>query len=242
MNQTEVPWIRVDQLNQHVGKTVELRGWLYNRRSSGKLHFLQIRDGSGIVQAVVFKGDVDESLFEQMGRIPQESSVTLVGEVREDKRSPIGVELGVASGSVVQEAETYPITKKEHSTGFLMERRHLWIRSKKQHATLRIRGRIIKAIRDYLDDAGYLNVDSPIFTPNACEGTTNLFEVEYFDDKAYLTQSGQLYAERQRWRLARSTVLGQRFVPKSPRLDATSPSFGWSSRKLRSQVLMTRWW
>jgi asparaginyl-tRNA synthetase len=144
---------------------------------------------------VAFRGDLDDELFDRLGRLSQESALVVRGEVREDKRSPIGVEVGISGAEVISEAEEYPITKKEHSTGFLMERRHLWIRSRKQHAVLRVRARVIKAIRDFLDDRGFLNVDSPIFTPSACEGTTTLFGVDYFDDKAYLTQSGQLYAE-----------------------------------------------
>ncbi len=195
MTDSSVASVPVEKLADHVGQTVQLRGWLYNRRSSGKLHFLQVRDGTGIVQAVAFKGDLEPELFESLGHVPQESAMRIVGEVREDKRSPLGVEVGVHQAEVLSESEPFPITKKEHSTGFLMERRHLWIRSRKQHATLRIRARVMKAIRDFLDDRGFLAVDSPIFTPNACEGTTSLFEVDYFDDKAYLTQSGQLYAE-----------------------------------------------
>jgi asparaginyl-tRNA synthetase len=203
--------VAVENLKDHVGQVVEVRGWLYNRRSSGKLHFLQVRDGTGTVQAVVFHKDVSAELFDQLSRLPQESSLWVRGEVREDARSPIGVEVGVQDVGVVAEAEPYPITKKEHSTGFLMEHRHLWMRSKKQHATLRIRARIIKAIRDFLDDQGFLCVDSPVFTPNACEGTTTLFGVDYFGDQAYLTQSGQLYAEASAMAFGKAYCFGPAF-------------------------------
>jgi asparaginyl-tRNA synthetase len=179
-----------------VGQKVEVRGWLYNRRSSGKLHFLEIRDGTSIVQAVAFAPELPPELFEKLGALPQESSLIVRGTVKAAPRQALGVEIGLESAEIVGVAEVYPITKKEHSPEFLLERRHLWIRSRKQHATLRIRARIIKAIRDFFDERGFLCVDSPIFTPSACEGTTTLFEVPYFDDeKAYLSQSGQLYAE-----------------------------------------------
>jgi len=196
MSSETFPVVSIDHLQSFKGSKVTLRGWLYNRRSSGKLHFLQVRDGTGVVQAVVFKGDVSPELFARLDRLPQESSLIVQGTVKEDARSPIGVEVSVEQVEVLKEAGEYPITKKEHSPAFLLERRHLWIRSRMQHAILRVRARVIKAIRDFLDERGFLCVDSPIFTPSACEGTTNLFEVDYFEDnKAYLTQSGQLYAE-----------------------------------------------
>jgi len=188
-----------ERLPGMVGRKVEIRGWLYNRRSSGKLHFLEVRDGSAIVQAVAYGPELEKSapgLFEQLGALPQESSLIVRGTVKASPKQALGVEIGLESAEVVTVAHDYPITKKEHSPEFLLERRHLWIRSKKQHATLRIRARIIKAIRDFFDERGFLCVDSPIFTPSACEGTTDLFEVDYLDDmKAYLSQSGQLYAE-----------------------------------------------
>jgi asparaginyl-tRNA synthetase len=185
-----------ESLPSRVGARVEVRGWLYNRRSSGKLHFLEIRDGTSIVQAVAFAPELDPALFEALGSLPQESSLVVRGTVKQAPRTTLGVEIGIDSAEVVGVAHDYPITKKEHSPEFLLERRHLWIRSRKQHATLRIRARVIKAIRDFFDERGFLCVDSPIFTPSACEGTTTLFEVPYFDDeKAYLSQSGQLYAE-----------------------------------------------
>ncbi len=188
-----------ERLPGRVGQKVEVRGWLYNRRSSGKLHFLEVRDGTAIVQAVAYGPELEKTapgLFEQLGALPQESSLMVRGTVKASPKQALGVEIGLESAEVVAVAHDYPITKKEHSPEFLLERRHLWIRSKKQHATLRIRARIIKAIRDFFDERGFLCVDSPIFTPSACEGTTDLFEVDYLDDmKAYLSQSGQLYAE-----------------------------------------------
>jgi len=192
---SDAPHVAIEDLPKHIGESVTLKGWLYNKRSSGKLHFLQLRDGSGTVQAVCFKGNFDEDSFAALDRLTQESSLIVVGSVKEDKRSPSGVEVDAASATIVAEAEPYPITKKEHGTGFLMEKRHLWLRSSKQHAVLRVRSRVIKAIRDFLDDRGFVCMDSPIFTPSACEGTTTLFPVDYFGDTAFLTQSGQLYAE-----------------------------------------------
>jgi asparaginyl-tRNA synthetase len=185
----------VADIANHDAKEVVLEGWLYNKRSSGKLHFLQVRDGSGTIQCVVFKGEVSEEVFGAAGELTQESSVRITGTVREDKRSTIGYEVGVSDLVVIQTAEPYPITPKEHGTAFLMDHRHLWLRSSRQHAILRIRSEIIKACRGYFDDRDFILADSPIFTPSSCEGTTTLFQTDYFDEKAYLTQSGQLYAE-----------------------------------------------
>ncbi len=185
----------INELSKFVDKEATITGWLYNKRSSGKMQFLQLRDGTGIVQAVLFKGDADEELFKLCGAIPQESSIKVTGSVRADTRSPGGYELSILKIEVVQEAHDYPITPQSHGADFLLTNRHLWIRSKKQHATLRIRDEVIKSIRDYFYDKDFTLVDAPIFTPAACEGTTTLFEVDYFDDKAYLTQSGQLYME-----------------------------------------------
>lgn len=206
------PHVYVEKLTSHIGETVELRGWLYNRSSKGKLHFLQIRDGSGIVQAVLFKGDVDEALFHRADHLPQETSIIVVGQVREDKRSSIGVELQVKDFRVVAEpSQEFPISPKEHGVAFLMDQRHLWLRSKRQVAILRIRAEVIAAVRDYFDSRGFTLVDSPIFTPNACEGTSNLFEVGYFDTKAFLTQSGQLYGEAAAMALGRAYCFGPTF-------------------------------
>lgn len=201
----------IDQLAGKIGETVTLKGWLYNSRSSGKLVFLQLRDGTGTVQCVVFKGN-DEELFESAKSVGQESSIIVTGTVKEDARSAIGVELDVTGLEVLQNVHDYPITPKEHGTEFLMDHRHLWIRSKKQHAVLKIRHTVVKAVRDYFDGNGFTLADTPIFTPAACEGTTTLFEVDYFgDDKAYLTQSGQLYNEATAAAFGKSYAFGPTF-------------------------------
>jgi len=199
-------------LRAHVGRDVEIRGWLLRRRSSGKIHFLLLRDGTGIVQAVMSRQDVPDETFDVAGRLSQESSLIVIGRVREDPRSPGGVELAVASLQVVQEAEPYPITPKEHGVEFLMDHRHLWLRSSRQHAILRIRAEVISAMTDYLDGQGYLRVDAPILTPAAAEGTTTLFATPYFDlGDAYLTQSGQLYNEAAAMAFGRVYCFGPTF-------------------------------
>ncbi len=190
MKQTTVKYLK-----EYVGETVQLQGWLYNKRSSGKIHFLQFRDGTGTVQAVAAKADVDEALFEQLRSLTQESSIRITGEVREDDRSPGGVELTLGTCELVQQAVDYPIAKQAHGPDFLLNHRHLWLRSQKQWATIRVRHEVVRAIRDFFDERDFVLLDAPIFTPAACEGTSTLFEVNYFDDKAYLTQSGQLYQE-----------------------------------------------
>ena len=176
-------------------REVELKGWLYNKRSSGKLHFLQLRDGTGIIQCVVFKGDVSEEVFKLCGELTQESAIIVRGTVRRDERSTLGFEIGASDVECVQMAEAYPITPKEHGLAYLMDHRHLWLRSTRPHAILQVRHEVVKACRDYMDTNGFTLVDAPIFTPAACEGTTTLFETDYFGEKAYLTQSGQLYME-----------------------------------------------
>ncbi|MDZ7375240.1 MAG: asparagine--tRNA ligase [candidate division KSB1 bacterium] len=185
----------VEDISKFEGQDVTISGWLYNRRSSGKLHFLLVRDGTGTIQAVVSKADVPESVFDLCDNLPQESSILVTGKVVADKRSPIGYEIQVKNVELVQSAEEYPITPKEHGIEFLMDLRHLWLRSSKQHAILRVRHAVIRACRDFFDGKGFTLVDAPIFTPAACEGTTTLFETDYFGSKAYLTQSGQLYME-----------------------------------------------
>ncbi len=201
----------ISELRQHIGEEVTLKGWLYNSRSSGKLIFLQLRDGSGVVQCVVFKGN-DDQLFEAAKVLGQESSIIVTGRVKADERSPIGVEIEVTGLEVVQNSSEYPITPKEHGTEFLMDNRHLWIRSKRQHAILLVRHSVIKATRDFFDSDGFILADTPIFTPAACEGTTTLFEVDYFgDDKAFLTQSGQLYNEATAASFGRSYCFGPVF-------------------------------
>ncbi len=178
-----------------LGQDVTLYGWLYNKRSSGKLHFLQLRDGTGTIQCVLFKGDVSSDMFEAGDKVTQESAIRILGTVKEDKRSTLGFEIGVKEFEVLSESADYPITPKDHGIAFLMDHRHLWLRSTRQHAITRVRAEIISAIRRFFEEQRFTLVDAPIFTPNACEGTSNLFETDYFDDKAYLTQSGQLYME-----------------------------------------------
>ena len=191
MNQTYI-----SDLSKHIGDEVTLKGWLYNMRSSGKLMFPQLRDGTGIVQCVVAKNSVSPEIWDALKPLGQESALAITGRVREDSRAPGGFELDVTDAQVIQDAHDYPITPKEHGPEFLLDHRHLWIRSKKQHAILKVRHTVIKAVRDFLDNDGFTLCDTPIFTPAACEGTTTLFEVDYFgDEKAYLTQSGQLYNE-----------------------------------------------
>ena len=188
--------VRIVDFSQHVGREVRVRGWLHHKRSGGKLAFLVVRDGSGYAQAVVSKAAVSPEAWQAVEDAGQESSLELTGVVRADQRAPGGYEVDVAALNVIHAVRDYPITPKEHGTAFLMEHRHLWLRSARQHAILRIRHAVIKATRDFLDDDGFTLVDTPIFTPAACEGTTTLFPVQYFDEgMAYLTQSGQLYNE-----------------------------------------------
>lgn len=190
-----MPVIYIEEASAHAGQAVTIRGWLRSRRDKGKLHFLILRDGTGEMQAVVSKGTVGEEQFARSAELTQESSVVVSGTLRQDGRAPGGYELDVSGLEVLQIAEPFPIQPKEHGTGFLMEHRHLWLRSSRQHAVLRIRHEIIRACRNFFDDRGFTLVDAPIFTPNACEGTTTLFHTQYFDETAYLTQSGQLYSE-----------------------------------------------
>lgn len=186
----------VERLGQHVGETVTLQGWIHNITSKGKLHFVTLRDGTGYAQCVLFQKAVPAELFLAVGDAGQESSLILTGEVKADDRAPGGFEVSVEAGRVLQAVHDFPITPKEHGADFLLSRRHLWLRSKRQWAILRVRDAVITAIRGFFDELGFLCVDSPMFTPAACEGTSTLFEVDYFDDdKAFLTQSGQLYAE-----------------------------------------------
>jgi asparaginyl-tRNA synthetase len=193
---TTAPKTAIARLFAHVGEDVVVEGWLYNKRSSGKLHFLEVRDGSGIAQCVVFKGNVSPETFQLADRLAQETSVRVSGTVKEHGKIKGTYELDAKTVEVVAPvAREYPISPKEHGTDFLMDHRHLWLRSKRQHAIVRIRHAIIKAVRDFFDERDFTLVDAPIFTPNACEGTSTLFETEYHGDKAYLTQSGQLYME-----------------------------------------------
>lgn len=189
--------VYISTISNFSDQEVTLKGWLYNKRGSGKIQFLQVRDGTGFIQCVLSKSDVDEEQFSLTSSLTQESSVIITGIVKKDDRAPFcGFELQAKSVELVGISTDYPIAKKEHGDAFLMDNRHLWLRSRRQHTILRIRATIIRAIRDYFDDNGFLLVDSPIFTPNACEGTSTLFETKWFDDqKAFLSQSGQLYQE-----------------------------------------------
>jgi asparaginyl-tRNA synthetase len=207
------PPVYIADVARHEGKEVTLHGWLHARRSSGKLHFLQLRDGTGVIQCVVFKGNVTPEVFHEADHLPQETSLTITGLVKKDERSPLGYELDVKSlAPVSKPAREFPIGHKEHGVAFLMEQRHLWLRSRRQQAILRVRHTVEKAIRDFFDDRGFTLVDAPIFTPSACEGTSTLFEVPYFDlGKAYLTQSGQLYMEAAAMALGKVYCFGPTF-------------------------------
>ena len=185
----------ISDIHRHAGQEAQLRGWVYNIRSSGKLQFLLLRDGTGILQCVASLKGVGEEQFQAIAGLTQESSIQVWGTVKEDPRAPGGHELGVTRVEVVQVARDYPITPKEHGIEFLLDHRHLWLRSSRQHAILRVRAEVIRAAREYLDNNGFVNCDTPILTPAACEGTTTLFKVEYFEDFSYLAQSGQLYNE-----------------------------------------------
>jgi asparaginyl-tRNA synthetase len=188
-------WTYIEDISNFKDKEVEIRGWVFNKRSSGKVRFLLIRDGTGLIQGTIFSSKKDDPLFKKFDTLTQESSLIVRGKVREDSRAPGGFELTIKDVEILQVADEYPITPKAHSTPFLMEHRHLWLRSQKQHAILQIRTELIKAIRDFFDDRGFRLMDTPILTPSACEGTTTLFETDYFDQKAFLSQSGQLYNE-----------------------------------------------
>ncbi|MCE1187593.1 MAG: asparagine--tRNA ligase [Ignavibacteria bacterium] len=204
--------IYISELKQYVGQEVTLHGWLYNKRSSGKLRFLILRDGSGYLQCVVFKGAVTPEIFEITDKLNQETAFTVTGSVREEARAQGGVELDVKDIKVISDSHEYPITPKEHGTEFLMDLRHLWVRSSRQVAILKVRHRIVKAIRDFFDMKGFTLFDAPIITPAACEGTSTLFETPYFDlGKAYLTQSGQLYAEAGAMALGKVYTFGPTF-------------------------------
>jgi asparaginyl-tRNA synthetase len=208
------PVTTIAEIGKHEGQTVTIRGWLYNLRESGKLLFPQFRDGSGIIQGVVPKNAVTPEVFEAIKTLTQESSVIVEGKVRADKRAPGGFELDVVNVQVVQrvpESSPYPITPKEHGTDFLMEHRHLWVRSQRQAAILRVRAEIIKAARDFFDERGFTLTDPPIITPAACEGTSTLFPVDYFDEQAFLTQSGQLYVEATAMALGKVYSFGPTF-------------------------------
>src|SRR6266536_2791205 len=202
----------IENIAAYEGTEVTLRGWVYNKRSSGKLQFILLRDGTGIIQCVAFKGNFTPEQFDLLDKLTQESSIQVQGKVRKDSRAPGGYEMDVTGFRVFQVAEDYPITPKEHGVEFLMEHRHLWLRSSRQHAIQKIRHEVVHAIRDFFDERGFNLLDAPILTPNAAEGTSTLFELEYFDEgKAYLTQSGQLYGEAGAMALGKVYVFGPTF-------------------------------
>ncbi len=208
------PIVTIAQLKDHVGAEVTLQGWLYNKTGKGKLQFLQVRDGTGICQAVLFKGNVTEELFEATSKLTQESSVIVTGLVKADPRAPGtpgGYEVDVRNVQIVQLADAYPISPKEHGVEFLMANRHLWLRSSRQWAILRVRATIVSAIREWLDGNGFLNVDTPILTPAAAEGTTTLFEIDFHGEPAYLAQTGQLYNEANIFAFGKVYCLGPTF-------------------------------
>jgi asparaginyl-tRNA synthetase len=204
--------VRIDQIGQHVGETVTIKGWLHNRRSSGKIHFLVVRDGTGFLQVVMGRNDVSDATFTAADHLSQESAVIVTGTVRADARAKGGHELTASALEVVSKAHDYPITPKEHGVDYLLDRRHLWIRAERQTAILRVRHEIIDAVRDFFNTQGFILADTPIFTPAACEGTTTLFPVQYFEDHtAFLTQSGQLYNEANAMALGRVYCFGPTF-------------------------------
>jgi asparaginyl-tRNA synthetase len=204
--------VYIEDIGRHEGDEVTIKGWLHNRRSSGKIHFLILRDGSGFIQAVMSKAAVGDELFAAADHLGQETSVIVTGTARADKRAPSGYEIDVKSLQVVGASHDYPISPKEHGVDFLLDRRHLWIRAERQQAILRVRHEIIDAVRDFLNNRGFILADTPIFTPAACEGTTTLFPAQYFEDQtAYLTQSGQLYNEANAMALGRVYCFGPTF-------------------------------
>jgi asparaginyl-tRNA synthetase len=205
-------YVYIEDIGKHEGETVTIRGWLHNRRSSGKIHFLTLRDGSGFIQAVMSKAAVGDDVFKAADHLSQETSLSVTGTARADKRAPSGYEIDVATLEVLGASHDYPITPKEHGVDYLLDRRHLWIRSERQQAILRVRHEIINAVRDFFNGRGFILADTPIFTPAACEGTTTLFPAQYFDETtAYLTQSGQLYNEANAMALGRVYCFGPTF-------------------------------
>lgn len=212
---SEFPRVSIATIGQYDGQVVRLSGWLYNLRRSGKIAFPILRDGTGFLQCVAVKAELPEDLFEAIRNLTQESSLTVIGKVRAEPRAPGGFELDVQDVTIhqlVTEADPYPITPKDHGIDFLMDRRHLWLRSKRQFAIARIRHEVIRAVRDFFDNNGFTLVDTPVFTPAACEGTSTLFEVDYFEDeKVYLTQSGQLYNEANAMALGKVYCFGPTF-------------------------------
>jgi len=203
--------VTIDGVGRHVAEEVSIRGWVYNKRSSGKIRFILVRDGTGTIQCVLAKGEVSGETFDKFDSLTQETSLIVTGVINEDQRAPLGYELLLRRIDIGQIAENYPITPKEHSIGYLLERRHLWMRSARQSAILRIRAAVVKAVRDFLDGEGFVLADTPIFTPTSCEGMSTLFETKYFDRTAYLSQSGQLYNEATAMALGKVYCFGPAF-------------------------------
>ncbi len=203
--------VYIEDISKYVGEEVRLKGWLYNKRSSGKIHFLIVRDGTGFLQATVIKNEVSPEVFELSDKLTQESSIIVEGIVREEPRAKGGYELTVSNVELIQLAEDYPIKLKEHGVDFLLSNRHLWIRTPRQNAILRLRSKLINIIRNFFDEKRFTLVDSPILTPASCEGTTTLFETQYFDKAAYLSQSGQLYNEATAMALGKVYCFGPTF-------------------------------
>jgi asparaginyl-tRNA synthetase len=207
-----IPTISIHRIGEHAGQDVQIKGWLHNRRSSGKIHFLVLRDGTGFLQVVMGKNDVGEEAFMAADHLSQETSIVVRGNVRADARAKGGYELVASGFDVVGLSHDYPITPKEHGVDYLMDRRHLWIRAERQTAILKVRHEVVNAVRDFFNSEGFILADTPIFTPAACEGTTTLFPVQYFDDTtAYLTQSGQLYNEANAMALGKVYCFGPTF-------------------------------
>ena len=216
--------VYIEDIGKHEGEEVTIKGWLHNRRSSGKIHFLILRDGSGFIQAVMSKAAVGEEAFKSADHLSQETSIIVTGTARADTRAPSGYEIDVKRFEVVGESHDFPITPKEHGVDYLLDRRHLWIRSERQQAILRIRHEIINAVRDFFNGRGFILADTPIFTPAACEGTTTLFPAQYFEDQtAYLTQSGQLYNEANAMALGRVYCFGPTF--RAEKSKTLAPAF-----------------
>lgn len=202
---------QIESIDKFISEQVTISGWIFNRRSSGKIRFLQLRDGSGTIQCVVLANETSPEVFELADRIPYESSVKITGLVKKEPRSPIGYEILVNDIELVSEAMPYPISNKEHGVGFLMDHRHLWLRSSRQTAILKIRSELTRSARSFFDELGFVSVEAPVLTPTACEGTTSLFQVGYFERSAYLTQSGQLYGEAAAMALGKIYVYGPTF-------------------------------
>ncbi|PIY96327.1 MAG: asparagine--tRNA ligase, partial [Candidatus Kerfeldbacteria bacterium CG_4_10_14_0_8_um_filter_42_10] len=203
--------ISISEISQNLNKEVLIKSWVFNFRSSGKIYFLQLRDGSGRIQAVVSKDDISQEAWKVCEQLTMESSIEVTGKVQEDKRSPFGYEMQVQEIKLIQQAEEYPISKKEHGIDFLMDQRHLWVRSERQAAIMTVRDEIIWQMREFFRKKGFTLTDTPILTPTSCEGTTTLFETDYFDEKAYLSQSGQLYLEAMAMALGKVYDFGPTF-------------------------------